>query len=170
MTGGTGDLNPQFLNFQVVESAANTFTEAEIAIPVLRVGQSSTRAQVIELLRADVFVPPGDGADASQTSYQLTYRSRVTLGTYADDEVLVRETRSNAGAAAAGAYQTWSTKSYNFTDEAGHGVIMGVNRIFLAVQGTSETAAITLGMRILYRFKNVGLNEWFGLAIQQQTS
>ena len=57
LTGGTRDVNPQAVNISTAESAANTFTQTSINLPVLRGGTTGRLYQVIELLKILSVVP-----------------------------------------------------------------------------------------------------------------
>ena len=167
LTGGTNDVNPQFQTMNVVESAANTFTQSTINVPVLRVGMSSSRAQVIELLGIDVFWPKGDLGSADQIDIQLSTSSKTALSTLDDPDVVIRDYKENNLVGAAGMYEVTGYKRYDFTDGAGHGIIIATPQLFWAVQGTSQGSALTLAGRLFYRFKNVSLTEFVGLSLQQ---
>lgn len=54
----------------------------------------------------------------------------------------------------------------DLTDGAGHGLIVATPNIFLAVDSNNTGAQNDANVRVAYRFKNVGLQEYVGLAIQ----
>ena len=58
LTGGTRDVNPQYLHGSVQMSAANTITEQVLATPIVRVGpQSNGKAIIMEILKVYVRFP-----------------------------------------------------------------------------------------------------------------
>lgn len=62
LTGGTGDVNPQWLNILVSMPASATDTQDYQAVPVSRLPQANGRAMVIEILKViwdvDIAVQP----------------------------------------------------------------------------------------------------------------
>lgn len=58
LTGGTRDVNPQYLSAQIQMSAANTITEVVLGTPIVRVGQQTNgRAVIMEVLKVYVRFP-----------------------------------------------------------------------------------------------------------------
>jgi len=159
-------VNPQTLGLIVVESAANTFTQAEVGIPVLRTGISATRAQVIEALWVEWQVPAGSQAAADGVDMQLTTSSQAALVTLNDPDILARYSDVVAFTTS-GATRTQLIVKQDLTDGAGHGLIVATNAIFIGVIGSSQSGALTARCRLAYRFKNVSLQEFIGLSIQQ---
>jgi hypothetical protein len=49
LTGGTGDVNPQFISFNVVQSGNDAVTTLPINVPVQRLSNQG-RAQILEVL------------------------------------------------------------------------------------------------------------------------
>jgi len=167
LTGGTRDVNPQYLSAQVTESAANTFTEVTIPLPVLRGNFGGQRKyQVLELLKVIWDPSIGDGATASLIRNQLTTSSQ-TAAIAMDNPDMVDFWRSDIIITTSGLYTVDRPIIHDFTDGAGHGIIIATSDLFLGVQGTSQTAALQTNVRLLYRFKNIGVDEFVGLAIQQ---
>ena len=70
LTGGTGDVNPQFLSFRIVAPSADARGVVAVAIPIQRMSQGSGRAQIMEVLKVkyDGSTLGGSGAG------ELTYR------------------------------------------------------------------------------------------------
>ncbi len=166
LTGGTGDVNPQWLRFEVTESAANTFTQAEIQIPVMRVGFQQNRAQVIEILAIEIQVPGGSELDGDGTAFQITTGSKAATADFTDSDVLYLY-RDIVSFTTSGQTRFDRIKFTNYTDGAGHGPIVATASIFVAVAGASQAAALTFFGRILYRFKNISLSEFVGISISQ---
>lgn len=165
LTGGTGDVNPQTLTLNVAESAANTFTEAEFSIPVMRGAISSTRYQVMELLKVEADVPPGDGATASGVNMQVTTSTQTGFQGYTNPDV-VWQYRDSIVITTSGLTRHVRVRIYDYTDGAGHGMIIASPSLFIGVVGTSQGAALSGSVRLHYRFKNIGIQEFVGLAIQ----
>jgi len=167
LTGGTRDVNPQYLSAIVTESAANTFTEVTIPLPVLRGNFGGQRKyQVLELLKVIWSMSTGDGATASQRLAQLTTSSQSASIDF-DNPDLVTRFRDNIVITTSGLFHHIGPVIQDFTDNAGHGLIIATSDLFVGVVGTSQTNAIAAAVRIIYRFKNIGVDEFVGLAIQQ---
>lgn len=166
LTGGTKDVNPQYSSIQVVESAANTFTQGTLNLPVLRGNMVGGKYQVIELLYAWLDLQTNDGATGSGRTVALTTTSQTAMQVLSNPDVVLMY-NDLITITTSGLYVETNPKFYDFTDRAGHGIIIATESLFLSVIGTSQTAAQTARCRIFYRFKNVNVNEFIGLAIQQ---
>jgi len=165
LTGGTRDVNPQYLTVQVVESAANTFTQATMALPTLRGEIGRGKYQVIELLNTVIDLTPGDGATGSGRAVQLTTSTQTGIIELTDPD-LVDEYRDDIIITTSGLYAPERPIIHDFTDKAGHGIIIATQNMFVGIQGTSQTNGLTARVRIYYRFKNISVDEFVGLAIQ----
>jgi len=167
LTGGTRDVNPQYLSGLIVESAANTFTELTIPLPVLRGNFGGQRKyQVLELLKVIWSMSTGDGATASQRLAQLTTSSQTASIDF-DNPDLITRFRDNIVITTSGLFNHIGPVIQDFTDGAGHGLIIATSDLFLGIVGTSQTNALQVAVRIIYRFKNITVDEFVGLAIQQ---
>jgi len=51
LTGGTGDINPQFIHGKLTQSAADTTTSVQYVLPVARFGTSTQKSVVVEVLK-----------------------------------------------------------------------------------------------------------------------
>lgn len=86
MTGGTGDVNPQFLSFTATQSSANATTSGSIALPIQRL-PTSGKAQVMEVLK--VFFVTGAN-DPNDYGFEITLATKnfgTTPSGYADPRV-----------------------------------------------------------------------------------
>lgn len=50
LTGGTGDVNPQFLSFRAAMDTISVTKTVAVPIPIQRMTQGAGRAQVLEVL------------------------------------------------------------------------------------------------------------------------
>lgn len=70
LTGGTGDVNPQFLSFNITESGNDATTTLSVRLPVQRL-PSSGKAMVLEVLAVKYdtsnYTPP---TNAVQQTYE----------------------------------------------------------------------------------------------------
>lgn len=167
LTGGTRDVNPQYTSVGVTESAANTFTQVTMPVPVLRGNMGGARRyQVIELLKAWFTNSTGAGASGDGHVLQLTTTSQTAMITFTNPDLIMRY-EDEIIITTSGLYENKNPKEFSFTDDAGHGLIIATENLYFGIQGTSQTGALTGTCRILYRFKNIGVDEFVGLAIQQ---
>lgn len=168
LTGGTKDVNPQYATVSVTESAANTFTQATLALPVLRGGNMGrgSRYQVIELLWAWLDLQTNAGATGDGRDVILATTSQTALQTLQNPDVLFKY-NDLITITTSGLYVEQNPHVFDFRDGAGHGIIVATENLYLGVIGTSQTATQTARCRIFYRFKNISIDEFVGLAIQQ---
>lgn len=179
LTGGTGDVNPQFLGGTITLSAANTITTATLGTPIVRVGpQTGGQAIIMEVLKVYVDLPPLDldAAAATQRQSQFTL-STVDGGTsanltwdnprvFAKFQHLVRNAFTAAGT---GILEIQNDPSeLDLTDGAGHGILIATDNIFIQATTAGYTAAGVFAFKILYRFKKVSLIEYIGIVQGQQ--
>ena len=178
LTGGTNDVNPQFLSGLITLSAANTATEVTLGTPIVRVGpQTGGQAIIMELLKVFwLSEAAGPVAAAAETSMQLSvYASTrdhgATATSYAVTDVF-DGFRKNASAAftAAGTYYSvddaW--ESHDLTDGAGHGILIATDNIYLQISSAGLAAARSVSAKLLYRWKEIDLVEYIGIVQSQQ--
>jgi len=167
LTGGTRDVNPQTLGGKLTESAADTFTELEITVPVMRVGMPNNRAQVIEVLWVEFDSKAGLLNAAGETiSAQVTTSTKSDV-VQLDDADLLANHSWQLNLLTSGASIMQQPFHLDLSDGAGHGLIVATPSLFFGIKGTSTGVATQQSFRIGYRFKNVSLSEFIGLAIQQ---
>lgn len=177
LTGGTGDVNPQLLSFTAVQSGADTTTTTTQNLPIQRL-PTGGRAQVLELLRAYVELSalPASASATETTDSILVNLSTTSFGTttasFSDPRVVFKVLRASRSAfTAAGTYFAYDLQSpimIDLTDGAGHGILIATDSIFAQVASTATGNTNTANIKLLYRWKNVGLQEYVGLVQSQQ--
>jgi hypothetical protein len=175
LTGGTGDVNPQLLTMSLSTSAANTFTQSTIPFPLSRFGNKKGKAIVVEILKAFPDLPvwdanPAAGGQVALVLWQLATTNQTLIGT-ADPTVLLFGQKEYRGAfTAAGSYFGIAQEPawIDFTDGAGHGLLVGTDQVFYGVNTTNFAGAATFTLKILYRFKEVNVEEYIGIVQSQQ--
>lgn len=176
LTGGTRDVNPQYLSGLVTLSAANTATEVTLGTPIVRVGpQTGGESIIMELLKLYVDFPAvdADNAAATNRSMQFSLSTVSTSGIQLLDNprslaAITYDLRNAFTAAGTGTLDNKSDFSWDFTDGAGHGVLVATDNIFVAATTAGQTGASTFRFKILYRFKRVSLVEYIGIVQSQQ--
>lgn len=176
LTGGTKDVNPQYIQSRVTLSAANTFTELELPMPLVRVGpQTSGTVIIMEFLRWYVDMPNIDQDAAAATSrtsgISLTTKSVTaftTLNSATCIASLRKDTRNCFTAAGTGVLEiSTDPMTWDFTDGAGHGILFAGDNLFISAATANFTAAAVFDFKLLYRFKKVSLQEYIGIVQSQ---
>lgn len=167
LTGGTGDVNPQFLTATVTQTAADTTTTQQVNVPIQRLPNTG-RAQVLEILsvkynhrnvglvaasRVNVFI-----STASFGTTATNYGEPRVFSCYADDIDLVTS----------GATTTFFPFEDDLEDSAGHGFLVATDQIFIQCNSANTTAANIVDVKFYYRWKNVTLAEYIGIVQGQQ--
>jgi hypothetical protein len=178
LTGGTGDVNPQYMSGTVVLSAANTATTVTLAVPISRVPQpGASTATIIEILKCYVNMPLVDVDAAAVTNRSSTLAfSTTSFGATAvamnESRVFAWVTRQlrNCFTAAGTAMidNVIEPVMWDCTDGAGHGILVATDNIFIQGVTANQTGASTFDFKILYRFKDVSLVEYIGIVQSQQ--
>ena len=176
LTGGTRDVNPQFFVGRIATTEANAFTVAAYANPVAK-GIFAQRGYgtVMEVLKIWVrMYPMTDIDNVAETVIDAT----IGIGTkdmneegYLDEpSYFFFEELHRIGAFTAGG--TYSEKMYpvrmwDITDGAGHGVLVASDYIYVCVDTDGWPSTATFMFRILYRFKNIPVEEYVGIVQSQ---
>ena len=180
LTGGTGDVNPQFLNGRVTLSAANTATEVTLGTPIVRVGpQTGGSAIIMELIKLWVDMPPVDQDNAAATArvkrFSISTTSSggtaavVTLDNPRGLAYLGIQLRNAFTAAGTGMLSNaLEPQCWDFTDGAGHGILVATDNLFIQADSQGEAAADVFRWKLSYRFKKVSLIEYIGIVQSQQ--
>lgn len=176
LTGGTGDVSPQWMNLGILTlSAANTYTEQQVVLPVTRFGARKGRSIVLEFLEAEFLMPewdtnPAAGGNLAQAVQQLSTISQ-TAANAQSSRIIQYANASDRGAFTAGGSYFSSQNGpmrFDLTDHAGHGMLVATDVMFWGCVTSNFAAAAPFVCRILYRFKEVSLEEYIGIVQSQQ--
>lgn len=156
LTGGTKDVNPQYMRMKV--SGAHSGTSAEAAIPVQRLNNKN-RSMVMEILDVQYLShhatsagkklhigiatskPPAAKPDPSQGYWvTISILPGADVGNYVQD----------------------------LTDQAGHGMLVAADKLFLFVYSDEASGSAEIYALIKYRWKNVSLTEYIGIVQASQ--
>lgn len=180
LTGGTRDVNPQYLNGRVTLSAANTATQVTLGTPIVRVGpQTNGKAIIMEVLKIFVHMPELDLDAAAATGRQLSVGfttfdagGTAALPTLDNPRCFALFVHSVRNAFTAGGTGVLDLQNdplvWDATDGAGHGILIATDNIFVTGLTSGMTAAVAFPFKILYRFKEVSLVEYIGIVQSQQ--
>ena len=170
-------MNPQILHFAIMESAPNTFTCYEWRLPIMKVGTKSDRAQTMELIKIftignipDCAVLPG--APAHVRIGMKWGGEPAAWPAFADPTQILLDWSASecTDTGAAGGHSAFAGSvrhCLDFTDGAGHGMILFVDRVWVYIEGAGNTNAKSVIVQLYFRFKNVGIYEFLsGLTAQ----
>lgn len=192
MTGGTGDVNPQWMTIGITIPAPGN-VQRIVPVPIARLPEHNGRAIVMEILK--IFWDSGhqvlaatEAAGSSQRTAALllsTNSSPFNIASNADyNSVKVSGTLIDYYEDSQ--YAVWSGTSGNagyselfrdptvhdLTDGQGHGVLVATDQMFLTglcstISNNANTTPLSGVCRILYRFKEIGLTEYIGIVQSQ---
>lgn len=175
MTGGTGDVSPQILTMAITMDAANTYKQTEIPLPINRFREKGKRVVVVEALK--VYWDLGEfdanniaGGNVGQITAQLSTASQTGYNPNFT-QVFATASKCYRGAFTAGqSYQSvlFDPFTLDLTDGAGHGILLATDNIFLGITTINFVAASAATAKLLYRFKEVSLEEYIGIVQSQQ--
>lgn len=176
--GGTGDVNPQWFNL-TSQAITTTYGNTATTLPRERLPYGN-KSQVMEVLKVQFLQAPTQTVDLTAATYsaQRMYITTSSFGTaeptlgQSSGKVLCKKSILIARTAAAPAADlSWPLEDIiDLTDGAGNGILVATDSIFLGAIEVGVTLGTdnTLGCRLLYRWKNVGLTEYIGIVQSQQ--
>lgn len=182
LTGGSGDVNPQYMvsTLDIAQGRTNGISGTPLPIP--RLQQQNGKQLVMEFLQVDFCLSGAfSGASGIPQNWDLTVAITTNPNQLPSNSAIFQDPRAiaivawNQYSAAIGTpadvIVPWSIeriKSVDLTDEAGHGILVATDTIYI----TGVTTVVGLGSivdaRIMYRFKEVGLAEYVGIVQSQQ--
>ena len=179
LTGGTRDVNPQYMHGTLTLSAANTATTVTVGTPIVRVGNGANqgKAVIMEVLKVFADLPVIDLDNAAATVRNITLAFTTvdpsTTAVQFDNSRcfawLQRQVRNAFTAAGTGQLDVDESPAvFDCTDGAGHGVLIATDNIYVQGITSNQTAASAFRWKILYRFKEVSLVEYIGIVQSQQ--
>jgi len=163
------DVYPQFMSFTVVETALNTFTPIRVQMPIAR-RPGAKRITVIEVLKVMVSLRGETRATSDFVTVALSFRESNAA------DLLLYESANNwfwwerrYTVTTSGATVDVEPYEFRYDTGGGKGFLIATDSIFANIQGSSQATPVTAGFKILYRFVEVGLEEYIGI-VQQQSS
>lgn len=176
LTGGTGDVNPQWFTMRGVESAADTTTTQQIALPIPQIPVGG-KATVIEILRMWCWWGTGfGGTGVAETEYQRlinisTKSFGTTVAATSEPTIIMRFEQEKRGAFTAGGTYFFlhnEPAQVDFSDGAGHGILIATPNLYLQTDSANTGIAQTATIKVLYRYKTVTIEEYVGIVQSQQ--
>jgi len=178
--GGFLDINPQQITATtLLPTAADDYHVAQIQLPVARFGTSKTKAWVVEMLSVTWYLSPSavNGTGYSNWGTLMPIETRVqnatsTLVTAAED---IEDPRTisavgvHRGVLTSGAVWFPMQIVEDLTDQEGNGVLVATQQIFMVCGNVGGSGASSSTVKIMYRLKEVGIQEFVGIVQSQQT-
>jgi hypothetical protein len=177
LTGGTGDVNPQWFNLPAL-TMGNAYVDVSSTLPRERLPYGNL-SQVMEVLKVEFSLATTSvlNATVGTNSASRMYLTTRTFGTVEpttpqnNGGVVTKwriELPSTAASATAEVFQ--GVYLSDLTDGAGHGMLVATDNVFLGGIQTAATSPINgvVNVRLLYRWKNVQLQEYIGIVQSQQ--
>jgi len=165
LTGGTGDVNPQWMSFHTAQSANDTGTGGSVQPPV---SLSTGENLAMEILRIYVRGPsPGTQANEGVTWWLSTKNFGATapaLGLGDATTVMLDGFTSNL--LTSGSQSANFVRMYDMTDGDGHGVLVGNQNLYWGINSFSTANTNTVDWKILYRAKRISDSELLGIVLQ----
>jgi len=176
LTGGTGDVNPQYYSGEVRMAVANTTLTFGFITPHSKLPRQGNKVTVMEVLKLYLWFP----TEAINNAAETHQRAGITMST--KDFAAVYATSSEPTVIAKLMWTGWSafTALYpntnmltlplvmDLTDGDGHGVLVASDYFYMQGFTLGYAAIMNLEFKILYRFKNVSLTEYIGIVQSQQ--
>ena len=180
LTGGTHDINPQILTITWEQVAADSTQNTTVNNPVAKgLFAQRNNATLMEILKVTIYAPnypsPFTVGYGPQFRRCLLSVSPLTTAVYdaSHQHVLVLFEDTIAGAFTAGGSYGFgpvcNVYTQDLTDGVGHGILVGADQLhFQSRLYPVWEADARWTVKILYRFKNVGLPEYIGIVQSQQ--
>lgn len=203
LTGGTGDVNPQWFRIgtatggTITADALNHWITVQAPVPINRLQQQGGKAIVMEVLKArwtlitayNINIATSNSSARFATGYLSTRApsgvptgepfSLIPLSGQVVDLLGVAQyiTFVPGGPLIQSGPEPVNPVYHDLTDNAGHGVLIATDNVWVTVQvavqdfGSSPPATISsfsAECDLLYRFKEVTLQEYIGIVQSQQ--
>lgn len=178
LTGGTGDVNPQYMHGVCAMKVADSIAEYAFNVPIVRIPGASNRVTIMEVLKLFWHPEPfkvdevGVSHQVQQISFSTIAQGTALWAGFQEPNVFCQMAKGYRGAfTATGSMNAYHyfPEMYDITDGAGHGFLIASDKIFVQVDTTQFTPdLIHFRWKILYRLKTVGLTEYIGIVQSQQ--
>lgn len=176
LTGGTHDVNPQWLQFRTTQTGADATTVLTLPLPIQRLPNNS-RAIVLEILQILMDFPLMTTVAVGVTAYNIRVSvctsnpGIAAIVTFDDSRVLAMMQKENVSSftAAGTLYQiNFEPHTLDLSDGAGHGILVATDNMFLQVSSVATGVTNIVAGKIKYRWKEISLAEYIGIVQSQQ--
>lgn len=160
----SGDVNPQYLNVYVTMSGANTYTEATINLPINAAASvMGGKTRVLEILKLFWFLSSDTLAEDAYVAAQIIYNTAAGMLAETDVAKFLSQAWLKMQLVTSGAISTILPLIQDFTDGQGNGILIGSSTLKIGANSVGQGAARTVACKILYRYKDVPIEEYVGL-------
>lgn len=175
LTGGTHDVNPQWMNIPVTYTATNGGNVTSYVLPKSPLTQNG-RAQIIEILKMIFCLGPiaTQSAGWSKSMSVCTNNPGTSAEVALTDPKCLGQAELTCVLNTNGQYIYSHRVMVDCTDGAGHGILVATDNLYVqdwcnvaATQGSATIGPLTSGVKILYRYKNVSVQEYIGIVQSQ---
>jgi len=160
------DINPQWMKVTVTQTGADAVTTAALALPVIRAREGVTPT-IIEVLKV-IFITDSVAEVDSVLNGALTTKNFGTTAVAVTEPSAIAYARWFVRLTTSGEFSVPGSQIFPTTDDAGHGVLVATDNLYLQASGASTGSANVITAWILYRFKRVGTLEYVGIVQSQQ--
>jgi len=179
VTGGTGDIKPQLLTVAGANAVATTvYNVQQVSLPVAKVGFQKSKAQIVEILKVYFLMGTEDYANAADKIFWAflttnTNRANATTANVGnsvqdfDDSRTFAYAQMAVGATTSGVSQGHVIER-DLTDQNGNGFLVATDQIDFVYSGIGQATGISTSVKILYRYVNVGIQEYVGIVQGQK--
>jgi len=174
LTGGSGDVNPQYFIFTVTQTGADANTKQAQQLPIPRLPTREGKNLVMEVLEVEYFLgtptTPAAGNTATFVAAVSTNPNLLATGLQIAQDPRTQSFWANAVSTitAEGVIDQEVQHEDDLTDRAGHGVLIATDQLYFQVASTNTAQPNTVVFRLLYRMKEVSLVEYIGIVQSQQ--
>lgn len=172
LTGGSRDVNPQFLSFTVTQSAGDTTTTKSINTPIFPLSNTGkSKGQALEILKVffyyDLF--PSTATGVQEIDIVLSTKNfGTTIPTEEEaDSLVFASAHIKYTFTTSGASSTIYPVVMDLTDGAGHGLLIVAQNIYATLFSAGSSQANQARVKILYRVKEVQTTELLGILASQ---
>ena len=179
LTGGSGDVNPQTMQFVLNPALTGGVQEWDIVTPYSRLPRSGNKVTIMEILKIRYEMPdcipaPGGATFTGYLHLWVATRSVISHAGSIGQPGSIDNYRLAVDVPTAvlfgGPVLQEKTVTHDLTDGAGHGILVATDSIILGGGGHASLwiAGTGAAISILYRFKHVTLEEYIGIVQSQQ--
>lgn len=174
LTGGSGDVNPQILTIQSVQPGADISVVKQTPLPIPRFPTRVGYNLVIELLWIDYYHYQANVNAGASNQNLITLTTSPTV--FPSIPAAILDPRNIdawfrilvAPAVIADTYNVETENYQDLTDQAGHGILVASDNIYLGIYSNGTLGANGYIAKIGYRWKEVTLTEYIGIVQSQQ--
>lgn len=172
LTGGSGDVNPQLLTINAVQTGNDVSTVVQQPLPIPRYPTSRGKNLVMEFQSFEFF-DVDNTVHAGNTYALVTVTTNPTIFASAaaalqDARLISAWWRAFTIASAIGVYFKPVQQYEDLTDQAGHGLLVAADNLYIGVYSAGTGLPNQIILKGEYRWKEVGLEEYIGIVQSQQ--